>query len=141
MDNNIIRVYFQTGEVMKYDVSNLYEKYPQMRALNDRKLFCSGHLAGAYGIIWNEELDLEVETIFEEGELERMESVSANILVAYAIAYARDKAGVTQVELARRTGIDQSDISKIERGVANPSVATLERIATALGGELKISIA
>ena len=35
---------------------------------------------------------------------------------------------------------DQSDISKIERGVANPSVATLERIAAALGGRLTIAI-
>jgi len=32
------------------------------------------------------------------------------------------------------------DISKIERGIANPSVATLDRIAKALGGQLAISI-
>ena len=36
--------------------------------------------------------------------------------------------------------IDQSDISKIERGVANPSVTTLDRIAAALGGHLSITI-
>ena len=47
---------------------------------------------------------------------------------------------MTQKELAQRTGIDQSDISKIERGTANPSIATLERIAAALGGELNIAI-
>ena len=35
---------------------------------------------------------------------------------------------------------DPSDISKIERGVANPSISTLERIAKALGGELVIEI-
>ena len=38
------------------------------------------------------------------------------------------------------TGIDQSDISKIERGVANPSIGTIARIADALEAELKISI-
>jgi len=36
--------------------------------------------------------------------------------------------------------MDQSDLSKIERGVANPSVSTLERIANALGGTLSINI-
>ncbi|MBQ6239558.1 MAG: XRE family transcriptional regulator [Firmicutes bacterium] len=38
------------------------------------------------------------------------------------------------------SGIDQSDISKIERGVANPSVDTLNRLAVAMGGRLEISI-
>jgi len=33
-----------------------------------------------------------------------------------------------ETPLAAATGIDQSDISKIERGVANPSISTLERI-------------
>ena len=59
---------------------------------------------------------------------------------AAAVAAARAKAGLSQRELAARCGIDQSDISKIERGVANPSVATLERIARALGGSLMIQI-
>ena len=39
------------------------------------------------------------------------------------------------------TGIDQSDISKIERGVANPSISTLNKIAVALGMHLYVSIA
>ena len=43
------------------------------------------------------------------------------------------------MELSSLTGIDQSIISKIERGLANPSVGTLKRIAKALGKELKIS--
>ena len=47
---------------------------------------------------------------------------------------------ITQKQLAVLTGIDQSDISKIERGIANPTVGTLERIANALGMELKISL-
>jgi DNA-binding XRE family transcriptional regulator len=57
-----------------------------------------------------------------------------------AVLSARAKAGLSQKELSELTGIDQSDISKIERGAANPSVATLERIAAALGGRLTIAI-
>ena len=57
-----------------------------------------------------------------------------------AIAYARRIAGLSQKALSEKAGIDQSDISKIERGAANPSVTTLERIARALGGELEVRI-
>jgi len=35
--------------------------------------------------------------------------------------------------------MDQSDLSKIERGMANPSVQTLNRIASALEARLQIS--
>ena len=94
---------------------------------------------GHYGIIWNDELDLEVETIYEEGELIRTEAQRANVMLAYAIAVARAQTGMTQKDLSEITGIDQSDISKIERGVANPSVNTLERIAEAMGRKLQIT--
>ncbi len=46
-------------------------KYPQLRALEDRNLFLSGKLMGAYGIVWSDELDLEVETVYEDGQLVR----------------------------------------------------------------------
>ena len=59
---------------------------------------------------------------------------------ADAVRKARAEAGISQTQLAELTGIDQSDISKIERGVANPSVSTLQRIARALGGRLSITI-
>ena len=46
---------------------------------------------------------------------------------------------MSQSELASAAGMDRSDISKIERGAANPSVQTLDRIAAALGARLQIS--
>ena len=93
-----------------------------------------------YGIYWNDELDVEVETIYEDGKTIRTESISVHSASPRAVAAARAKAELSQKQLSAMTGIDQSDISKIERGVANPSVATLERIAAALGGQLKITI-
>ena len=41
--------------------------------------------------------------------------------------------------LIEATGINQSNLSRIERGNGNPSVATLERIAAALGKKVSIS--
>ena len=45
----------------------------------------------------------------------------------------REKAGVTQVELANRTGMEQSTISKIERRERRVDVTELRRICVALG--------
>ncbi|MCR5034682.1 MAG: helix-turn-helix domain-containing protein [Clostridia bacterium] len=135
-----LEVTFQSGEVKSYDMSSLFDKYPQLRALENRKLFLSGKLEGVYGIVWNEDLDIEVETVYQEGLLVRKEKMPASMLVANAVSEARSKAGFTQSQLAAATGIDQSDISKIERGVSNPSVNTLSRIADALGADLQIVI-
>jgi ribosome-binding protein aMBF1 (putative translation factor) len=46
---------------------------------------------------------------------------------------ARLQLGLTQVELAERTGIAQSDISAYENGDGNPTASTLQRLANALG--------
>lgn len=140
LDGTALAVTFEDGTVKRYDMRTLFRKYPQLRALEDRDLFLSGRLMGAYGIRWNDELDIEAETIYEDGETVRRESLRLQTASAHAVAAARAKAGVSQKRLSELTGIDQSDISKIERGVANPSVATLERIAKALSGQLDIKI-
>ncbi|MCR5523963.1 MAG: helix-turn-helix transcriptional regulator [Clostridia bacterium] len=67
------------------------------------------------------------------------DSITINITVANALLVARAKANMSQAELSAKTGIDQADISKIERGVANPSVATLKRLANGLGAELTVT--
>ena len=130
---------FQTGEVKEYDISVLFDKYPQLTALKNRRLFSSGKLMGGYGIIWNDELDLETETVYQDGITIAADCIPVNITVANALLAARAKANMSQAELAARTGIDQADISKIERGTANPSVATLKRLAQGLGAELNVS--
>ena len=55
-----------------------------------------------------------------------------------AIIDARQESGITQKELAKRTGIAQGDISKLERGNVNPSIRTLQRLARGMGKVLKI---
>lgn len=46
-----------------------------------------------------------------------------------ALIDARKMRNMTQKELAEKTGIDQSDISKIETGNANPALSTIKRLA------------
>jgi transcriptional regulator with XRE-family HTH domain len=50
---------------------------------------------------------------------------------------ARRRAGLSQRELARRSGIPQPSISRIERGVVSPTVDTLERLVQGCGMELE----
>ena len=58
--------------------------------------------------------------------------------VIRAILEARIEQNITQKELARRTGIDQGDISKLEYGARNPSLKLLKRLAKGLNMKLKI---
>ena len=51
---------------------------------------------------------------------------------------ARLQAGITQQQLADLTGINQADISRFERGISNPSLATIQRLADGLGMGLSI---
>ena len=44
----------------------------------------------------------------------------------------------SQQKLADMTGIDRADISRLENGNANPSLNTIERIASALGKRIDI---
>lgn len=52
---------------------------------------------------------------------------------------SRTELSMTQKDPSELTGIHQSEISKIENGSANPSLKTLERLASAFGKKLKIS--
>lgn len=58
--------------------------------------------------------------------------------LANEIINLRMEKGITQKELASLCGIQQSNISRIEKAVYNPSVQLLEKIANATGKELKI---
>lgn len=55
-----------------------------------------------------------------------------------AMIDARISQNITQKELSKRTGITQADISRIENGTRNPSLAMLKRIASGLGMQLKL---
>ena len=52
----------------------------------------------------------------------------------------REELSLSQQGLADLTGIDRSDISRIENGNANPSLKTMKRIASGLGKRLEIRI-
>ena len=65
--------------------------------------------------------------------------IQPEIAVIQAMIEAREKSNITKKELSRRTGIAQTEISRIENGSRNPSIKLLQRLAAGMGMNLKIS--
>ena len=66
------------------------------------------------------------------------EALKPEFSIIQAIIDARKNAGMTQKDLAEKTGITQGDISRLENGSANPSLKTLQRLAEGMGMTLKL---
>ena len=138
----VIEATFFGGEIKQYDVKGLFLIFPQFQAFQEQEeLFEKVTVdQGGYGISWNDELDLDAETIWEDGVLiEIQPKPSINHLLAYQLLMARERAHMTQKELAEKTGIYQADISKVERGLGNPSLLTLKRLAEGVGMDLQVN--
>ncbi len=67
------------------------------------------------------------------------EEIQPEMNVIRAIIDARISQNMTQRELAEKTGIAQTEISRIENGNRNPSIRLLQRLADGMGMVLNIS--
>ena len=66
------------------------------------------------------------------------DALTPEFSIVQAMIDARKTSGMTQKQLAEKTGIAQADISKLESGNANPSLRTLQRLAAGMGMQVKI---
>jgi len=69
------------------------------------------------------------------------DALEPEFAIVQALINARKNVGLTQKQLSERTGIAQSDISKLESGDGNPSIKTLKRLAAAMDMTLRIEFA
>jgi transcriptional regulator with XRE-family HTH domain len=67
------------------------------------------------------------------------EALEEEFVLASAVIDARNRAGLTQEELARKMGTTQPVVARLESGRSRPSIRTLERLAVATGSRLRIS--
>ena len=58
--------------------------------------------------------------------------------IIQAMIDAKKSQNITQKELSERTGITQTDISRIENGTRNPSLEMVKRLARGMGMVLKL---
>lgn len=59
---------------------------------------------------------------------------------ARIVRFARERHGLTQEELSERSGVSQSLISRYERGLVEPSLATVQRLLNAAGAVMTIDV-
>ena len=70
------------------------------------------------------------------GEVKKLE---LEYQIINQIIKARIEQNMTQEDLARKVGTRQSNISRLEKGNANPSLQFLKKVAQGLGKELSIA--
>jgi DNA-binding XRE family transcriptional regulator len=69
---------------------------------------------------------------------ERIEAGAAKLLADIHLAELRKAMNVTQVALARKAGVKQAEISRIENNPQKVQLQTMERYVKSLGGSLKL---
>ena len=142
LEDVTLELVFQDGKIIRYDMARLFSKYPQLEELRrNRKLFLSGHLdVGGYGVIWNDELDIDATSVYECGEVVGHEDTTINQQIGVLLATTREGQGLTQVELSKLSHVDQGDISKIEKGLGNPTIAKINKLFKALGKSISLTL-
>ena len=69
------------------------------------------------------------------------EALEEEFVLASAVMDVRNRAGLTQQQLARKMGTTQPVVARLESGRSRPSMRTLEKLADATGSRLLISFA
>ena len=75
----------------------------------------------------------------DPGFAKAYEEMQPEMNVIRAIIDARISQNMTQKELAEKTGIAQTEISRLENGTRNPSIQLLQRLADGMDMVLNIS--
>ena len=80
-----------------------------------------------------------LDTQLDNPEFARVyEELTPEYDVAKAVMQARIDGGLTQQQLAERSGMNASNISRLETGGSKPTLRTLQQLAKGLGKTLEI---
>ena len=80
------------------------------------------------------------EKMKEPGFAKAYEEVQPELNVIRAMIDARTSQNLTQKQLAEKTGIAQTEISRLENGTRNPSIKLLQRLAEGMGMVLDVRL-
>ena len=67
-------------------------------------------------------------------------AIGSRLSAALQIRWLREDLGLTQEQLAKRVGVSQQQIAKLENPNANPCLATLEALAKGAGVALEVKL-
>lgn len=140
LEHPYIYVLFSNGVCKKYDVTKYAPEVEEYKRLSDQSFFKQAKLDPPYTIYFDDDVDLDSDSIYKEGLTVPAPKNSFEICLGYEIRVARISKNLTQKELSNLTGIAQADISKLEKGLLNPSIKLIKRITDALEKKLEINI-
>lgn len=66
------------------------------------------------------------------------DALEPEFALAASLIQARIERKMTQAELAKKAGLSQVMIARLESGTSNPTYSTLTRVANVLGKEFKL---
>ncbi|PIZ00292.1 transcriptional regulator [bacterium (Candidatus Howlettbacteria) CG_4_10_14_0_8_um_filter_40_9] len=89
-------------------------------------------------ITWKEH---KKELLKDKAFKEELKKIEPEFDLARQIIQNRLKIGLTQSDLAKKASTNQVVISRLENAGANPSLELMERVASALGKKIKITLA
>jgi DNA-binding XRE family transcriptional regulator len=83
--------------------------------------------------------NIEAEAVAEgPGAVAELRAIDGRFRLASELLHARKAAHISQKELSTRSGIQQAEISKIERGEVVPTLVTMNKLLQPLGRRLAI---
>lgn len=66
--NKILKIEFENGEIKYYDMKNLIKNNIIFKILENDSIFNMAKVdIGGYGVIWNDELDIDCEELYANG--------------------------------------------------------------------------
>ena len=139
----VLLVGFNDETFKQFDIKPLIEKYEPFKALvNIKGLYEQVKIdIGGYGLIWNDELDLSADGLYEQGvpcnppeDIDKFRKQLIEELVS-----ARKKAKLSQKQLEILSGIAQPCIARTETGITDPKLTTLLKMLEPLGLTLSIT--
>lgn len=84
--------------------------------------------------------DLKTHLFKDEAVKKAYDEWSLHYELLEALIMARTEQGITQTELAKRTGISKSNISRFEKGTHSPSIDFVQRIAKGLNKTISFTM-
>ena len=138
----LLVVGFSNNKVKLFDLKPYIEKYKPFKQLaNQPGLYKTAKIdIGGYGIVWNDELDISAEGIYEKGVdycvTDKASIVKDELLSNYIDI--RRKLHISQKQLENMTHIPQSCIARLETTNIDPKVSTLVKLLASMGYTLKI---
>jgi ribosome-binding protein aMBF1 (putative translation factor) len=82
--------------------------------------------------------DLKKELLRDAATRREYQKLESEYKLAQELLKARLQKRLTQSELAEKAGVKQEYVARLESGMANPTVANVNKIAGALGKHLKL---